>query len=337
MRTASGLSLPGIESESHRVPHCEICKNTVGNKIHVAREMMLGLRELFQYLECQACGCLQLINPPEDMSRYYPANYTAFGGLRQLKFSTLQGLRDQVRKRRNEGFFGKQSWLDRCLTNRYENLQLRAFAGMGLDRKARILDVGCGSGILVADLRELGYENVLGLDLFIPRTLDDGNRVRVVKGELQDLTGTNWDVIMFHHSFEHMPNPSAVLRVARNLLNPGGHCLIRIPVLGWAWQHYGVHWAQLDAPRHLFLHTVKSFRLLVEAVGLEVCEVSYDSNELQFWVSELYSKNIDLASVGSSRRQKVFSRSKMQDFKTRARRLNIEGQADSAVFKLKMS
>jgi SAM-dependent methyltransferase len=335
VKTASGPSLPGTETELHPVRHCEICQNGAGNKVHVAREMMLGLRDVFQYLECQVCGCLQLIDPPEDMTRYYPEDYTAFGGSRLSKLSAIQGFRNLMRRRRNKGFLRRQDWLDRFLLSRYDNLQLKAFARIGVDRKARILDVGCGSGNLLADLKELGYENLLGVDRFVPRSIDDGSHVRVVKGELQDLQGTSWDVIMFHHSFEHMPDPAEVLRLTADLLSPRGCCLIRIPVLGWAWDHYGIHWAQLDAPRHLFLHTDKSFRLLADEAGLEVRGADFDSNEFQFWASELYSRDVDLASVDSSRPQTIFSKAEMRDFKARAQRLNAEGRGDSAVFHLK--
>jgi|GEM_PF-5382685 hypothetical protein len=38
---------------------------------------MLGLGDPFDYLECSACGCVQLLNIPADMRRYYPGD-TAF-------------------------------------------------------------------------------------------------------------------------------------------------------------------------------------------------------------------------------------------------------------------
>jgi SAM-dependent methyltransferase len=332
---ATGSSLPVVEGDSDPRWHCQICQNDAGNKIHSVHEMMLGLRDVFQYLECQACGCLQLMDPPEDMVRYYPPDYTAFGGNPSPKSSAFQAIRRHVRKRRNQGFFKRQGWLDRFLTNQYDNLQLRALARIDVNRKARILDVGCGSGLLLRDLRDLGYENLLGVDRFTPRSMNAENGVRVMKGKLQDLIGTTWDVIMFHHSFEHMPEPVETLRLTTGLLTPDGHCLIRIPVLGWAWEHYGVRWAQLDAPRHLFLHTDKSFRLLAGKAGFEVHQVSYDSSELQFWVSELYSRDIDLASVDMNRPQRIFSKVEMQRFRADARKLNAEGRGDSAVFHLR--
>jgi SAM-dependent methyltransferase len=299
--------------------------------------MMLGIRDVFQYLECKACGCIQLVDPPHDMERYYPPNYIAFGSRERRTLPPLQRVRHYFRKRRNAGFLKSQKWVDRFLTSRYDYPQLKGFARIGANQEARILDVGCGSGALLADLKELGYRNLLGIDRFAPQSTCGRGDVKVLKGSLQDIIGTMWDVIMFHHSFEHMPDPVGLLQLTMGLLAPGGHCLIRIPVVGWAWQHYGVNWAQLDAPRHLFLHTEKSLRLLADAVGLRVKEVTYDSNEIQFWVSELYAREGTLASVGWVPPRNIFSKSKLLEFRSRAAQLNLERLGDSAVFQLTKS
>ena len=42
---------------------------------HHPREKMHGLGDEFEYFVCGACGCLQIGETPEDMSRYYPDDY----------------------------------------------------------------------------------------------------------------------------------------------------------------------------------------------------------------------------------------------------------------------
>jgi len=195
---------------------------------------MLGLRDEFEYLECQACGCLQLTKSPEDMGRYYPSAYTAFGARDRQELSPYQKLRYQFRKQRNQAFFRSPNWFERHLLDSYENLPLKAFARLGVPLDARILDVGCGSGVLLADLKELGYENLLGLDRFLPQTLAEKHPVKIVTGELRNLNGTSWDVITFNHSFEHMADQREILQVTAGLLAQAGRCMIRVPVLGWA-------------------------------------------------------------------------------------------------------
>lgn len=54
--------------------------------------------------------------------------------------------------------------------------------------------------------------------------------------------------------------------------------MIRIPVSdGKAWEIYGTHWVQLDAPRHFFIHSVKSMKLLAEQTVFKVSTIIFDS------------------------------------------------------------
>jgi SAM-dependent methyltransferase len=335
VRTEKELSSTARTQSSSHV--CRICEAEAGNRIHIVREMMLGLRDEFEYVECQACGCLQLINSPEDFSRYYPSAYTAFGAPSLEASSVYQRLRYQIRKQRNKAFFKRPNWFERHLIESYDNLPLQAFSRMRVPLDARILDVGCGSGVLLADLKELGYTNLLGLDRFVPQDVADKHPVKIVKGELRDLKGTSWDVITFNHSFEHMAEQGDVLRATADLLAPAGRCLVRVPVLNWAWEHYGVNWVQIDAPRHLFLHTTKSFRLLAASAGLDLVDIDYDSNEFQIWVSELYSRNVPMSSAKGGRPEELFSRSELQRFRAKSRELNAKELGDSACFTLRRS
>ena len=55
--------------------NCQICNAIDNYKIINTREMMFGTFEEFEYLECSYCGCLQLINPPQNTEKYYPEGY----------------------------------------------------------------------------------------------------------------------------------------------------------------------------------------------------------------------------------------------------------------------
>lgn len=68
----------------------------------------------------------------------------------------------------------------------------------------------------------------------------------------------------------------------------------RIPVVGYDWEKYGVNCYQLDAPRHLFLHSKDSMMFLADKAGLKVDKIKYDSTSSQFINSENYQKGIPL-------------------------------------------
>jgi SAM-dependent methyltransferase len=250
---------------------CEIC-NSNGGKIHHVREMMFGGGDEFEYLECPNCGCLSLVDVPADLSKYYPEGY----------YSMVQGNPSVVRKLRNYIYLSPLSFL----VNWRARLDLDVIRRCKLRKDQALLDVGCGAGLLLEDLRELGY-HAEGVDPFVAADIKDRFGIRVFKKCLDDVTET-YDVIIFRHSLEHMPRQLEVLRSARKRLRPGGTCVICIPIVGWAWREYGANWSQLDAPRHLFLHTVESFKVVAEKAGLRLDRVIYDSNDFQFWSSDLY-------------------------------------------------
>jgi hypothetical protein len=157
----------------------------------------------------------------------------------------------------------------------------------------------------------------------------------VVKKAYLSEIGGDWDQIMFHHSLEHIADQTGTLRSARAKLSRQGTCLVRIPLVNWAWQHYGTNWVQLDPPRHLCVHTEQSFRMAAEKTGFKVSRVIYDSWELQFWGSELYKKGIPLQQ-GQNELAKHFSAGELRDFRRRSDEMNRQGRGDQAIFFLEV-
>ncbi|HFC92887.1 MAG TPA: class I SAM-dependent methyltransferase, partial [Leucothrix mucor] len=209
----------------------------------------------------------------------------------------------------------------------------------GITTDSRILDVGCGAGHLLHSLREAGFSNLLGVDPFNADDIHYDNGLSIEKKSIHDVEQGDWDLIMFHHSFEHVFDQQEVLAKATSLLKPNGVCLVRVPTASsWAWEHYGVNWVQLDAPRHLFLHSVDSMKLLAEKVGLQMKDVVYDSFAFQFWGSEQYIKNValnDKSSYAVNPEQSAFSKQDIAGFEKRSIELNKENQGDQAAFYLR--
>jgi hypothetical protein len=145
---------------------------------------------------------------------------------------------------------------------------------------------------------------------------------------------------MFHHSFEHLADPLETLKTATGLLAADGTIVVRIPVVSsYAWEGYGVAWVQLDAPRHVFLHSRKSMGRLAGAAGLRVERVVDDSTEFQFLGSELYLRDIPLTSEGGARNLdaggSIFSPEEVEQFRRLTEELNAKGRGDQSAFYLK--
>jgi len=124
------------------------------------------------------------------------------------------------------------------------NAKLATLRPLHLTQASQVLDVGCGAGHLLHSLRELGFYNLLGIDPFNQADIAYPNGLRVEKRDIFSEQG-QWDAVMFHHSFEHLPNQRTNLGQAFNILKPGGMALVRIPtVSSYVWQEYGVNWVR---------------------------------------------------------------------------------------------
>jgi SAM-dependent methyltransferase len=317
--------------------------------MHAAREMLFGSRDEFEYLECARCGCLQLIAPP-DLAKYYPKNYYSYlvaqptiettngGGFKQLK---KRFITNQITSHYFNGNTRLGKWLEgrSSLAGDYVNWPwlTRNRLDLKLNLRSRVLDVGCGSGQLLQDLRALGFSNLLGADPFIEEDIRYDEGLSIVKKSVAELD-EQFDFIMLNHSFEHMPQPLEVLNKLRGLLKTEKYLLIRIPIQGFAWRKYGVNWVGLDAPRHLFIHTLKSFRLLAEQAGFQIADVIFDSSEFQFWASEQYVEDIPLNDPKSfllDPEGSIFSPQQIEAFKAQAVKLNEDHDGDQVCLYLR--
>ncbi len=311
---------------------CRICGNDVRNQTFTVREMFYGDRHPFTYFQCSSCGCLQIGDIPPDMSQYYSKDYYSFSVDHQNKYQNA--IRKSFRRWRNCYSIFNGTLLGKAVSMLAPYPKLQPLSCIdGLSLQSRILDVGCGGGELLYILRETGFQNVLGIDPFADKDIEYKNGLRVLKKSVHELDG-QWDVIMYNHSFEHVPDQTENLQSVRRLLSKEGVCIIRVPtVSSYAWEHYREHWVQIDAPRHFFLHSLKSMNILAEQNGFVIENTMYDSTNVQFFGSELYKQDIPLVYLLS---HTVFPKAQMKAWQRRAQQLNKLKKGDQAAFYLKI-
>ncbi len=307
---------------------CQICGGNETSGNYKAREMMLGLRMVFHYSQCGECGTLWLTDPPADFAPYYPSQYYSFAESAGLR----KRAKDYLRKERDRTYFGKGNMVGRFVASQCGDEALLSVSKLNIRRDARILDVGCGSGKLLRRMAAFGFDNLTGIDPFLSNEIHDGPRLQIRKCRLEDLAGEKYDLVMFHHSLEHMADPGAALRAAAELLTEGGKCLVRLPVVAYAWDKYGTNWVQLDPPRHIWVPTEKAMRMLAGSAGFRVEFVEYDSTGLQFWGSELYSRDVPFKDGGAGNFR--FQLGRLAEFRVMAEALNRNARGDQSVFLL---
>jgi SAM-dependent methyltransferase len=316
---------------------CRICLAKQPNAELVVRERMFGMREEFRYQQCTACGSLQIAKIPADLARYYPPQYYAYN----QESHSPKSLRRRIRRRlgvvRNRALvFGSAKVV--TLLNHMPILgvanrvhPLAAFRLLSLSRDARIADVGGGSGQLLRGLRDVGFQNLTCVDPYYTQSGQSEN-VRFLRRSLIEVP-ERFDLIMYHHSLEHVPDLNAELSAVRDRLTETGHALVRLPLLpNDAFDRYREFWVQIDAPRHLHVPSRKGLRAAAQRNGLRVVAEADDSTSFQWWGSELYSRDIALSEVDALPPRDLFSRAHLTRFSRLADDCNRQGRGDQGWF-----
>lgn len=312
---------------------CKICGQRIDSPDYlITKDYNYGGDEEFRYFECPYCNCLQLENIPEDLGKYYGARYYSFSmnaiekKTNERMIQKLMKIRDkcEISNRETKGILGKM------LITVLPRIAYR-YIGIYCEKHSAILDVGCGDGYLLQLLKEMGYQNLTGLDKFLETTVE-GEGLLIKKGEIQEIT-EKFDFIMCNHSFEHMDNPQEVIEQINNCLNIGGVCMICIPVSqSVALEQYGGYWVQLDAPRHLYLHSEASMSMLISNTKLKIKEIVYDSNAFQFIGSEQYRNGKNGADRRKFGELVRFTMLSLLKYGRLAKKVNEQRRGDQAIF-----
>lgn len=212
----------------------------------------------FEILRCPDCG-LGRTWPPESAEKigsWYPSQYYGKGNVRF-----------------NPVFERLIRWFRR---RRAAVLHNRVAHGP-------VLDVGCGRGIMLGYLRELGYEPH-GVELSehaaeharrvlkIPVTVDDFIRMPHERDR--------YNAIVFWHSLEHFSNPVAAVARAWEALKPGGLLVVAVPNYGgWQARFFGRNWFHLDVPRHYFHFSEKALEAVLSRHRFRIVQLDHFSFE----------------------------------------------------------
>ncbi|MBX3063385.1 MAG: class I SAM-dependent methyltransferase [Anaerolineae bacterium] len=249
--------MPIAELDSlEAVAACELCGSTDA-AIHIrTRDHLYGTSGDWTFLRCHNCGLIYL-SPRPTIARigaYYPdLDYHAFkksGGIKSQLIAWL-------RQREAKGLL------------------------RGLSTHPTVLEIGCGTGDLLAELARHGAV-VTGIEPnpAAAQTARDQRSLDVRTGVLDDqadfLPSASFDRVLMRYALEHVHHPLTTLRQIAGLLKPDGRAMFWVPnARSWDAHLAGTYWRGLDAPRHLYIFTPATMRRLIEAAGLRLLAVTY--------------------------------------------------------------
>jgi SAM-dependent methyltransferase len=297
---------------------CRGCGNAGIFRDFKAFERMFGLNQEFIYFECPQCRAIQIDEIPTNLGDFYSGEYYAFTTL------NTSGPIKKVLKNWRWNLYKSfaVNWKKPEYYDWIKYLNVRP--------ESKIADIGCGNGQLLYEMRCCGFANLFGYDPFLPiEYVASGLQLRKTDFMSLDL---QFDAVMLHHSFEHMPDPANVMEKLSNLVKTGGELLIRVPVSdAKVWQDEGINWFQIDAPRHLFIPSVQSLKALGEKFGFTLTTLIFDSNEYQFLISKHYKKGGSMLDFN----KKVFNSKELKLARDMAKTYNEREVGDQACFYFK--
>jgi hypothetical protein len=144
---------------------------------------------------------------------------------------------------------------------------INAFAGP----KANVLEVGCGRGIAVKNLRNAGV-NCFGVELTKVRPIcgaDKHIRVGIDAVELQVQELRYYDTILLLDVIEHIPEPDTFLQNLANAFPNLTHVIITVPARQELWSNYDEFYG------HYKRYTIEMLETLASGLCWSLTSKSY--------------------------------------------------------------
>ena len=264
--------------ETERVPTCPVCLDPRRALLHADLvDRLYGVPGEWQLQRCLGCDAAYLDPRPDEASiaRAYEAYHThepppPAGKTRRLR----KALRNGYLNARYGYALRPASPLGRLVVPLFPTRRAAAdrhVRGLRRPREgARVLDVGCGNGEFLREMRAAGWIG-LGVETdpqAVARARLHGLDVREGSVEEAAFEPGSVDAVTLSHVVEHLHDPVATLRACRGLLRGGGVLWIATPNLsspGHA--RYGRAWRGLEPPRHLVLFGPGALAQAVERAG----------------------------------------------------------------------
>ena len=257
---------------------CPVCQSTNFETILKVNSKVEPYRK-FSIVRCLKCTHGILFPKPtiEELNLFYNLDYVPYNANKILK--PHKSIRCFVlNKIYGKPCFGRIFYkLFQWLIPNYPDYVLNG----------KVLDVGCGSGTILMELQDLGW-NCDGLDIgdAVKNNLAKvGIHVLVgnVLDTLKSIKSNTYNALLSSHSLEHFSDIIYVINEINRVLCDGGQLLITVPnIESSVAKRQQQNWYAISCPAHLHFFSKQSLIVLLENAGFKVENWGYTQVERSY-------------------------------------------------------
>src|ERR1700735_1560525 len=267
------------------VPSCYLCGNPGDQLYRDRQDLVFNAPGSWDFRKCSKSSCGLIwrdpVPEPADIGKLYSNYYTHQDG-QDAKISRIRKIRRFVRDCYFADRFGYVELVPRWCRPIGRLLFLFPVRRLGLDYDimrlpasagARLLEIGCGSGVFLARMRNLGWK-VSGIDPD-PAAVSWAQRVHhldVTCGTWEQMRfpADSFDVITMNHVIEHVHDPVGLLTECQRMLRPGGNLVLTTPNAdSWGHRMFAGDWRGLEPPRHFMIFSTRNLEECTRRSNLE--------------------------------------------------------------------
>ena len=240
----------------HRNIHCPACQKNSFSPVFPVKDFIVS-NDVFEIIECGNCQ-IRLTYPfpqKSTLDNYYESeNYMPH----------------------SETSAGITGFLYRLVQKFMVTRKQKLVEKVSNSSSGKLLDVGCGTGEFLNEMRRGGWE----ID-----GIDQSEHARRIAQKRHGITSQpptqlhlyqegEFDVITFWHVLEHLTSLTETLQLVYRALKTGGTLLIAAPnYKSFDGDYYQMFWAAYDVPRHLYHFSYDSVAALLEQAGLSISHI----------------------------------------------------------------
>ncbi len=131
-----------------------------------------------------------------------------------------------------------KEFFDKCATNwdaemiRNDDIINKILDNAAVKMHSKVLDVACGTGVLIPDYLSRDVESVTAIDISeemikIAKSKFHDEKVKLICGDVMEYdVGKGYDAIVIYNAFPHFANPDKLIKILSEKLNDNGRITV---------------------------------------------------------------------------------------------------------------